>query len=431
MTSSPESYSRSLWWNHTNESQPQCPVLYGNHEADVIIIGGGFTGLSAALHLSERGKKVVIAEARHVGFGASGRNGGQIIPGLKHDPDDLLSTFGSEHGKRMIELAGSSADIVFELVQKHNIQCAAIRSGWIQAAHSELAKSAVYKRARQWQAQGVEVDILNDKDVAALTGTDHYVGGWRDPRAGAIQPLDYARGLARAAIAHGTQIFENSPVNSLSRNKSDWIAHTEKGQVRARNILIATNAYTGQLIDNLAESILPVQSMLLATKPLSAQQRQTIMPNGIVLSETRKLAFYMRQTNDGRFIIGGRGAVGMKEKQALMKALKTGMNRLFPQLKGIEAEYGWSGHVALTMDGMPHMHNPEKGMHIMLGYNGRGIAMATSFGKMYAEHIAEGQPMIYPTTKIPRLAWHIFRKPIMDVGIRWYWIKDRLGFASK
>ena len=431
MASSPESFSRSLWWNRCGEAQPNHPKLGGAHEADVGIIGGGFTGLASALFLAERGVKVAVLEARHVGFGASGRNGGQVIPGLKHDPEDLLATYGPEHGKRMIELVGGVADLVFDLVRKHDIRCAPVRTGWIQAAHSELATAAVFKRARQWQKQGVEVEILDRKRVAELSGTERYFGGWRDPRAGALQPLDYVRGLARAATALGVEIFENSSVTSLTREGKVWVARTADGKVSAREALVATNGYTGNLVSGLAQSILPVQSMLIATKPLSEKQRAEIMPGGVVLSETRKLAFYMRQSPDGRFLLGGRGAVGMKEKAALMHALKAGMVRLFPQLEGIGLDYTWSGHVALTMDGLPHLHNPEQGLHVMLGYNGRGVALATAFGKMYAEHIAEGRPMVYPATRIPRLAWHAIRQPVMDLGIRWYWIKDSLGFASK
>lgn len=431
MSSSPESFSRSLWWNESNEAPANSMTLQGAHDADVIIIGGGFTGLSSALFLSEYGIKSTVLEARHIGFGASGRNGGQVIPGLKHDPEDLLAFYGKDHGERMISMVGGAADLVFNLIDKHNIQCAPIRAGWIQAAHSELATTAVYKRAKQWQDQGVEVEFLDRKRISELSGTDRYFGGWRDPRAGALQPLDYARGLARSAVALGAKIYENSPVMSLSRVGNQWVAQTSEGKVTAKEVLIATNGYTGNLVPKLAQSILPVQSMLIATKPLSVQQRKEIMPGGIVLSETRKIAFYMRQSNDGRFLIGGRGAVGMQEKASLMQALQAGMIRLFPQLKSVEIDYHWSGHVALTMDGLPHLHNPEPGLHAMLGYNGRGIAMATSFGKMYAQLIAEGRPALYPTTKIPRLAWHAIRKPVMDIGIRWYWIKDSLGFASK
>ncbi|OIS91755.1 NAD(P)/FAD-dependent oxidoreductase [Brucella cytisi] len=431
MASSPESFSRSLWWNVAGEAKPDHPKLNGVHEADVVIVGGGFTGISSALFLAERGKTVVVLEARHVGFGASGRNGGQVIPGLKHDPEDLLANYGPEQGRRMIDLVGGVGDLVFGLVREHEIQCSPVRAGWIQAAHSQLATAAVHKRARQWQTQGVEVEILDRAQIAKLSGTERYFGGWRDPRAGALQPLDYVRGLARAATARGVQIFEDSSVTSLTPENGDWIAKTTNGSVRAREALVATNAYTGNLIPGLSQSILPVQSMLIATEPLSEKQRSEIMPGGVVLSETRKIAFYMRQSEDGRFLIGGRGAVGMNEKKALMEALKAGMVRLFPQLEGVGIDYHWSGHVALTMDGLPHLHNPAPGLHAMLGYNGRGVAMATAFGKMYAEYIAEGRPMVYPTTNIPRLAWHAIRKPVMDLGIRWYWIKDSLGFASK
>lgn len=431
MSSSPESFSRSLWWNQTQEPAPDCPSLTGPAEADVVIVGGGYTGISAALHLAQLGQKPVVLEARHLGFGASGRNGGQVIPGLKHDPEDLLATYGAQNGPEMVKFVGGVADEVFNLIERYDIRCTPQRAGWIQAAHSELAKTAVLRRARQWQAQGAEVQILDAQGVADLTGTQAYFGGWRDARAGSLQPLDYLRGLARAARSLGAQIFENSPVSSLHREGDTWVATTHDGQVRAKNVLIATNAYSGGIVKNLAESLLPVQSMLFATEILPEDLRRSVMPGGVVLSETRKLAFYLRQSHDGRFMIGGRGAVGIKEMPALLEALRKGMLRLFPQLDGIKLDYRWSGHVALTMDGLPHLHNTEPGLHIMAGYNGRGVAMATAFGRLYAEHLAEGRPLLYPTTPIPRLAWHALRKPVMDIGIRWYWLKDSLGFASK
>ncbi len=219
MASSPESFSRSLWWNAAGEAKPSHPKLNGVHEADVVIVGGGFTGLSSALFLAERGKTVAVLEARHIGFGASGRNGGQVIPGLKHDPEDLLATYGPEHGKRMIDLVGGVGDLVFDLVRKHDIQCSPVRAGWIQAAHSQFATAAVHKRARQWQAQGVEVEILDRSQIARLSGTERYFGGWRDPRAGSLQPLDYARGLARAGSTRGVQILKIRPL-LLSRTKT-------------------------------------------------------------------------------------------------------------------------------------------------------------------------------------------------------------------
>src|SRR5690606_34292297 len=162
--------------------------------------------------------------------------------------EDLIATYGLEHGKRMIDLVGGAADLVFSLVREHAILCSPVRAGWIQAAHSQLATAAVHKRARQWQAQGVEVEILDREQIARLSGTERYFGGWRDPRAGALQPLDYARGLARAASARGVQIFEDSSVTSLTHENGDWVARTARGAIRAREALVATNAYTDKLV---------------------------------------------------------------------------------------------------------------------------------------------------------------------------------------
>lgn len=431
MNSSAESYSRSLWWNVTAEPRVERPPLSGPEEADVLIVGGGFTGMASALFLAQAGQKVVVLEARHVGFGASGRNGGQVIPGLKHDPEELLAEHGAEEGGRLVRMVGGAADLVFETIAAHGIRCAPVRGGWIQAAHSPIALRAVLERARQWQAQGVPVEILDRAQIAARSGTGVYFGGWCDPRAGALQPLDYVRGLARAAAEQGAVIHENSVVTGLARDGADWVATTAGGRVRARRALVATNGYTGGLVPGLAQSILPVQSMIIATRPLPEALRRSILPGGTVLSETRKLAFYMRQDAEGRFVIGGRGAVGAEEKPALMQALREGMARMFPQIGAIDIEFHWSGHIAMSMDGMPHVHAPAPGLNAMLAYNGRGVAMATTFGKMYAEHVVEGRPMTFPTTPIRPLPWHALRKPVMDLGIRWYWLKDRLGLASK
>ncbi|MFT3690811.1 NAD(P)/FAD-dependent oxidoreductase [Paenirhodobacter sp.] len=428
MNSSAESYSRALWWSVPPDPRP---TLSQPEEADVAIIGGGFTGIASALFLAQAGKRAVVLEARHVGFGASGRNGGQVIPGLKHDPEELLAEYGPDQGARLVRMVGGAADLVFDTIATHGIPCAPVRGGWIQGAHSPLALKAVQTRARQWQAQGVPVEMLDRDQIAERSGTPVYFGGWRDPRAGALQPLDYVRGLARAAEAHGAVIFENSPVTGLTHEGAGWIATTAGGRVRAPRALVATNGYTGDLVPGLAQSILPVQSMIIATQPLPEDLRRTIMPGGVVLSETRKLAFYMRQTAEGRFLIGGRGAVGPAEKPALIEALRRGMARMFPQIAGIGIDHHWSGHIAMSMDGMPHLHAPAPGLHVMLAYNGRGVAMATAFGKMYAEHVATGEPVLFPATPVRPLAWHALRKPVMDLGIRWYWLKDRLGLASK
>lgn len=427
---SADSYDKALWWGTSGEPSLGRPVLSGTTETDVAIIGGGFTGLSTALHLAGAGVSTLVLEARHVGFGASGRNGGQVIPGLKYDPEDLLTKFGPQRGQALIELAGGAADAVFDLVERHGIDCSPVRAGWIQAAHSPRALGTVLNRARQWQERGVGVAILSREEIAARSGTTIYHGGWHDPRAGSLNPLAYARGLGRAAIAAGAHIFENSPALSLERRGESWEIRTGEGLVRAARVLVATNAHSGELIDGLPQSILPVQSMLIATDPLSERLRGELMPGGVVLSETRKLAFYMRQSIDGRMVLGGRGAVGATEDPRLMAALEEGLKRTFPAIADLGIARRWSGQLALTMDGLPHLHTPAPGLFAMLGYNGRGIALATAFGRMISDWLAEGREPAFPVTPIRTIGWHRIRKPVMNAGIRWYWLKDRMGFAS-
>ncbi|WP_347309964.1 NAD(P)/FAD-dependent oxidoreductase [Defluviimonas sp. SAOS-178_SWC] len=430
MRASADSFDGALWWQSSAEPPVNAPPLQGSAETDIAIIGGGYTGLATALFLAEAGLRPMLLEARHVGFGASGRNGGQVIPGLKYDPDTLIEKFGPDRGAKLVEMAGGAAGLVFDTVARHAIDCAPLRAGWIQAAHSQMALGPVMARARQWQARGVAVEMLDREELAARSGTSAYFGGWRDPRAGSVQPLDYARGLARAARLAGATLHENSPVTALARKGQGWRITVPGGTLQARRVVVATNAHSDDLISGLARSILPVQSMLVATKPMPDDLRARLMPGGVVLSETRKLAFYMRQSADGRLVFGGRGSVGNMESDGLVAALKAGMLRLFPDLADIGFDQQWSGQLALSLDGLPHLHQPEPGLHVALAYNGRGIAMGTAFGRMIADWIATGQAPVFPITPIRPIAWHTIREPVMNLGIRWYWLKDRMGFAS-
>lgn len=429
--SSAASFSHSVW--HDTADEPGMPAsrLRGRQDVEIGIVGGGFTGCSAALSLAERGIPVALLEAKEIGFGASGRNGGQVIPGVKYDPSELITKYGEDVGNAVADAVGGAADVVFDLIQRHNIRCSPVRNGWIQAAHAPLALKRVIQRAKEWQQRGADIEILDAEGPAKRTGVEGYHGGWRDKRAGTIQPLGYVRGLARAAAHAGAQIFQETPIRSMTRNGNRWVLGTDEGQIHARRIIVATDAYSDQsLVPTLSRSLLLVQSAQIATEPLSAKLRKRILPCGECMSETRQLAFYFRISPDGRLMFGGRGAMGTELSDRLFNHLHIAMKRIIPDASSLKVTHRWSGQVGMTLDGLPHLHEPEPGLFIGAGFNGRGIAMATVMGQWLAHWALEGVEPPLPSTHLIPLRWHGVRKPIIAAGIAWAWTRDRMGLGA-
>jgi sarcosine oxidase len=428
-SSSAESFNRALWPAASKEpALPRKSALPS--KTDTAVIGGGITGCAAALALSKLGAAVTLIESRAIGWGASGRNGGQVIPGLKLDPSELKARYGEARGNALTSAAGEAASTVFDLIVRHVIQCDPQRGGWIQAAHSPQALGRVYKRAREWLALGAPVELLSREQVAAKTGTNEYHGGWIDRRAGTVNPCAYVRGLARAAASLGTAIVQNTKVKGLKRDGGLWQVSTSDGSLLAKTVIVATDAYSDGLIPGLAQTLLPVQSAMIATDALSDALRERIAPDGVCASETRRLAFYFRLSPCGRLVFGGRGAVGDAEQPVFTSALISAMRRLFPEVRDVPIAYRWSGQISLTFDGLPHLHEPEPGLFSGLGYNGRGVAMATVMGQWLANLASGGEKPPLPLTPISPIAWHALRRPAIALGIRWAWFRDRMGAAA-
>ncbi|HXV22635.1 MAG TPA: FAD-binding oxidoreductase [Alphaproteobacteria bacterium] len=420
---------RSLWAATAKEPAPVVPALRGDAKADVAIIGGGFTGLSTALHLAEVGVDTLLLEAEEPGFGASGRNGGQVIPGLKYDPDELVTLFGSERGERINEISGGAADFVFGLIKHHGIACSPVRKGWIQGVHARSKLDIVKRRVEQWGRRGAPVRFLDEAEIARMTGTDRYFGGWLDERGGMIQPLSYARGLARAALAAGARIHGRSPALKLIQEQKGWRIQTPDGAVTAERVIIATNGYTDDLWPGLKRSLVPVNSFQVATQPLSDNLRATVLPGGQPLSDTRRLLLYFRLDPDGRLLMGGRGAPYGEARIDRYERLRRAAGRLFPQLNnGLDWEFFWSGKVALTADHLPHIHKPAPGLTAALGYNGRGVALASRMGKLLADHIlgAPAEALGLPVTSIRPMPFWSLRQPAVSALIGWYRLRDWL-----
>jgi glycine/D-amino acid oxidase-like deaminating enzyme len=413
-------------WAATAPSGPSCPPLSADRSADLCVVGGGFTGLSAAYHAAEAGAGVVLVEAAEPGWGAAGRNGGQVIPGLKLDPDDLERRFGAERGRRLVDFAGTAPDLVFELVAKHGIDCGARRAGWIQAVHGRAALRLAEDRVRQWRARGAALEMLDRDQVAALLGTREYIAGMLDPRGGWLQPLAYARGLARAAQGAGASLHGTSPATRIDRSADGWKIATPSGSVTAKQVLICTNAYTNRLWPRLARSLIPVTSFMVATEPLSDELRSRILPKGHVSGDTRRLLRYFCMTPDGRLAVGGRGHVRESDRRELYAHIVASLHRLYPEASNARLDYFWSGRVALTLDHLPRISALGPGIWSGGGYNGRGVAMATATGQLLAKCAggtsADSLPL--PPTKVRPLPFHSLRGPAIGVAVGWKRLLD-------
>ena len=415
-------------WAATAPPAPKVEPLDTSTTADVCVVGGGYAGLSTALHLAEQGVNVVLLEAKEPGWGGSGRNGGQVIPGLKYDPDELVEMFGNEIGKNLIQFGGSTADLVFDLIKRHDMHVPHVRKGWIQGAHTKAGLDVVSKRAAQWQKHGVGSARVLDKDsVTRAIGTDKYFGGWLDPRGGGVQPLAYARGLANAVIKAGVRVHGQSPVQRLARNGDKWIVTTARGAtVTAPRVVLCTNAYTGDLVPQLRQSIIATNSFQIATEPLSSNVASTILPDGQVTSDTRQLLFYYRRDHQNRFLIGGRGPFAEPTSPTQWGHLERAAIKLFPQLKGVPIQYRWCGRVAITRDFFPHLHEPEPGLLVDIGCLGRGVGLQTAMGKAMAAYVATGdrRKLPFPVVPIKPLPLHSLRRAYLAAIVAWYRLND-------
>ena len=426
----PELTSSSLWAN-TAVPDVHATVLQETVSADVAIVGAGFTGCAAALALAQRGVGVRVLEAKTVGWGASGRTGGQVIPGLKYDPDELEAMFGPDLGPRMVSAAGGVGDEVFGLIERHAIACDAQRKGWLQPAYSTKSLDLALRRCDSWKRRGANVTAVDRSRMAQLLGTEHYLGGWEDRRAGHVQPLSYVRGLALAAQRFGAVINIESPALSLTKQGAKWRVSTPKGSIDAGQVLIATNGYTDGLWPGLARTVVPMMSYQAATVPISDALGKSILPEGHAASDTRRLLWYFRRDAHGRLIMGGRAPYREDLGPQDAGYVRNAVNRLYPQLRETPFEFHWFGRVAMTKDHLPHLHRLDDGLWTALGYNGRGVGMATLMGRLLAE-LASGVPpkdISFPVTSMRPIFGYPFTRLAARVLTGYYRARDQMEAA--
>lgn len=418
-----------ILYRDTARPAPPTPPLEGHARADVAVVGGGITGLSTALHAAESGAKVVLLEAEEPGFGASGRNGGQLNPGLKRDPDAVERDFGVELGRRMNALAGAAPAFVFDLVKRHAIDCDARQNGTLRAAVRARHAAAIRATHAQLARRGAPVEFLEGPAVREATGTDRYVAAMLDRRGGDLNPLSFSRGLARAAIAAGAALHAGSRISSVDREGGAWRVTTARGQATAAHLVLATNGYTDRLWPGLNRTIVPLFGAIAASEPLPDAVARAIMPGRSVLYESGTITVYYRIDSGQRLLIGGRGPMREIDSVASIRHLTAYARRLWPALSGAEWTHAWGGRLAMTPDHYPHVHEPAPGVLVCLGYNGRGVAMAAAMGHQLARRITQpDRPLDLPVSGLRTIPLHGFWPLAVKAAILNGRLADFFGF---
>lgn len=373
----------SLWDKSTTEEEYGEP-LDGDQKAEIAIVGGGFTGLSTALHASLLGQDCIVLERNKIGFGGSGRNVGLVNAGLWLPPRQVDNLLGKEVAGKLISALGNAPEYVFSLIDRYKIQCEPHRTGTIHAAHSPKGFRDLEKRAEDWARLGAPVDLLSKEEAAEKIGSDNFYGGLLDHRAGTINPMGYVRGLAKAAKDAGARIKTDAYVKKIQQKNGIWELITPKGTVRAKKVVIGTNGYTDELWPQLKNTITIIHYFQLATKPLG-KDASYILKEGQGLWDTGPIMFSIRRDDFGRIIVGSMGSVigglnGLSHRWAQKR-----LANLFPKIGSVEFEESWHGNIAMTPDHLPRIHKLAENLYTPIGYNGRGITPGTIFGKALAE----------------------------------------------
>lgn len=417
------------WYAATSEIPAARPALEGDISADICIIGAGYTGLSAALHLAQRGYQVVVLEAQRVGFGASGRNGGQVGSGFNKGQEELARRMGPDTARQLWDLAEEAKVLTRDLVARYAPE-ASYRPGVAYADWhaSEVSDSHAEARFLQETYGYDQIDCLSRDEMRALVKSPGYHGGTLDHGSGHLHPLRYALGLAKAAEHAGPQIFEESQVVSLQKGAPNTVI-TKQGRVTAPFVIVACNGYLGDLEQKTAARVMPINNFIAATEPLGDRAAEVIAQD-IAVADSKFVINYYRLSEDKRLLFGGGESYGYRFPQDIATTVRKPMETVFPQLKGVEITHAWGGTLAITLSRLPHFARVTDTILTASGYSGHGVALASLGGKILAEAIA-GQAERFdllatlPTPSFP--GGSAFRSPLLALAMTWYAMRDRLG----
>ena len=406
-------------WETSAPAAPATVALSGDVAADVVVVGGGYTGVSAALHLAEAGVSVVLLEAHEIGFGGAGRNVGLVNAGLWVMPDALPDLLGAEWGGRLLDALGNGPALVFDLIERHGIDCQATRSGTLHCAVGTKGVRELEERAAQWQRRGAPVHLLDAAETERKIGSAAYAASLLDLRAGTIQPLAYIRGLAAAALAAGARLFTRSAALAAAPVSGRWEIRTAGGSVSAEQVIVATDAYgTGPWPQIRAEQVhLPYFNF--ATEPLPDELRASLLPERQGCWDTREVLSSFRFDAGGRLVFGSVGALRGTGAAVHRAWARRALKSLFPQMGTVRLEAGWYGWIGMTTDNLPRFHSLDRNVLSVSGFNGRGIAPGTVFGRALARRILgdrSEETLPLPATPTATPAWRTAKELGYEIG---------------
>jgi len=414
-------------WSHLASDGPQLQQLRGEFRADVAVIGAGFLGLSIALHLAKSGITVALIEAEEPGFGASGRNTGFVVPRIRtHGFRDIAIRVGDETAERLIRLVEQSGDTLFNLIHELEIECTAERNGWLEPAHCDAMIPVLESRADESANRGRPVKLLGLNETTTMIGTDRYRAALFDESGGQINPLAYARGLARACLDNKVLMFVWSQVEVLKKIDNNWHAITPKNTIRADQVILATNAMLGPLVPELAASFIPVNVFQVATEPLDATEN-SILPKRNPVSDTRRHTFAVRRSPDDRLMTGGIVPLGPKMSTRASRQFAARLAAFFPDAAPYPISFVWNGLIAQTSNSLPQLYNLGPGLNAVIGCNGRGVALTSSLGKAVAQLISgelSSQDFPLSETKPKPILRHFFHKIAPSIWLPWASFRD-------
>jgi gamma-glutamylputrescine oxidase len=402
--------------------------LAGDVSADVCVVGAGYTGLSAAIELAAAGYKVVVLEARNVGYGASGRNGGQICTGFSSGQAKIEAQLGKADAARCFALAEESKTLLKDRIERHNIDCD-LRWGYLHA----IPNARQFDELTVWKAEldglgYTDTSILSKAELEERLATRIYHGALREGGAGHLHPFNYCLGLARAATGAGAIIHEQSPVTSVELG-AEPVARTAQGSVRAKFMVIAGNAYLGRTVPKLHARVMPVASYIIATEPLGQNRAKALNRDGEAVANTNFIVDYFRLTGDNRMLFGGRASYSTLEPPNLGAYMKPRMTAVFPQLRDVNIDYAWGGYIAITSNRIPDCGRLSPNVYYAHGYSGQGVALAGIYGKLMAEAIrgqAERFDLLARIKHLPFPGGPI-RTPMLVAAMMYYRIRDALS----